>query len=148
ATASGTNTPAGSFSNIWNDYGTLNEMNLPGGGGNSGGGTTGGGNTGGGTTGGGGPVTGGTTTVIGWHWGTNTVLNFDPAKDKLDFGWFQPGNFEVTEVSGSTRIAITNNNQTYTLNGVGLTELGIGNIVALDANTAAKWQTLINGASA
>ena len=145
ATASGTNTPAGSFSNIWNDYGTVNSMDLgstPGGGGGNDGGNGGGGNPGGG-----GPVTGGTTTVISWQWGTNTVLNFDPAKDKLDFGWFQPGNFDVTETSGSTRISIVNNNQTYTLDGVGLNELGIGNIVALDANTAAKWQTLINGAS-
>ena len=157
-TASGLDIPAGSFSSIWNDYGTINEMDLPSGGGNTGGGNNGGGNNGGGNNGGGnggggnpgggGPVTGGTTTVIGWQWGTNTVLNFDPAKDKLDFGWFQPGNFDVTEVSGSTRISIVNNNQTYTLDGVGLNELGIGNIVALDANTAAKWQTLINGASA
>ncbi|MGD9620072.1 MAG: Calx-beta domain-containing protein, partial [Mycolicibacterium sp.] len=128
-TASGLDIPAGSFSNVWNDYGTLNEMDL------------------GGTTGGGGPVTGGTTTVIGWMWGTDTVLNFDPAKDKLDFGWFQPGNFEVTEAAGSTRIAIVDNNQTYTLNGVGLNELSMGNIVALDSNTTAKWQTLISSAS-
>ncbi|MGD9622678.1 MAG: Calx-beta domain-containing protein, partial [Mycolicibacterium sp.] len=134
--ASGLDVPAGSFSDVWNDYGTVNTMNLgstPGGGG--------GGNPGGG------PVTGGTTTVIGWQWGTNAVLDFDPATDKLDFGWFQPANFEVTEAAGSTRIEIVDNNQTYTLAGVGLGEMSMGNIVALDTNTVAKWQALIGGAS-
>ncbi|MGE3659547.1 MAG: Calx-beta domain-containing protein, partial [Mycolicibacterium sp.] len=134
-TASGLNIPAGSFSNVWNDYGTINEMNLGSTPGNGGGG------------GGGGPVTGGTTTVIGWNWGANTVLNFDPAKDKLDFGWMQPGHFDVTEQSGSTKITIVNNGgQAYTLNGVALNQMKIGNIVALDTNTVAKWQTLIANA--
>ena len=135
-TASGLSVPAGSFSNVWNDYGTINVMNV----GDAGGGTGGGGG------GGGTPVEGGTTTAIGWNWGANTVLDFDPAADKLDFGWFQPTNFEVTEQAGSTTIAIVNNNQTYTLNGVALNAMQTANIIALDTNTVAKWQTLINNA--
>ena len=63
------------------------------------------------------PVTGGTTTSIGWHWGTNTALSFNTSKDKLDFGWMQPTNFDISEKSGSTVITIVNNNQTYTLTG-------------------------------
>ncbi|MGB0963913.1 MAG: Calx-beta domain-containing protein, partial [Mycobacterium sp.] len=85
----------------------------------------------------------GTTTVIGWHWGTDTALDFDPAKDKLDFGWFQADNFEVTEQAGSTQVEIVNNSQTYTLNGVGLSQLQTNNIIALDNATRAKWQDLI-----
>nr|MCH9760645.1 cellulase family glycosylhydrolase [Actinomycetes bacterium] len=133
--ASGIDVPAGSFSNVWNDYGTINDMDLDS-------------NPGGGGTGGGGdPVEGGTTTVISWNWGTDTVLDFDPAADKLDFGWFQPANFDVTEQAGSTRIEIVNNNQTYTLDGVGLNDMQIGNIVALDTNTVAKWRTLIDNST-
>ncbi len=126
--ASGLSDPAASFSKTWNDYGTQNVVNL---------------NTGGG---GGTPVTGGTTTVIGWHWGQNAVLNFNPAKDKLDFGWMQPANFTVAEQAGSTVISIVDNNQTYTLNGVTVSQLQMGNIVALDSTTTAKWQGLISTA--
>jgi hypothetical protein len=137
-TSSGLSDPAGSFSRAWNDYGTINTMSLPAGGG---GGTP--------TDGGGGsPVEGGVTTVVGWHWGSNSVLDFDPAKDKLDFVWMQPGNFTVTQTNGSTVIGIVDNNQTYTLNGVALNQLRIGNIVALDSATTAKWQSLISSALA
>ena len=137
-TSSGLSDPAGSFSRAWNDYGTINTMSLPAGGG-------------GGTPvegGGGSPVEGGVTTVVGWHWGSNSVLDFDPAKDKLDFVWMQPGNFTVTQTNGSTVIGIVDNNQTYTLNGVALNQLRIGNIVALDSATTAKWQSLISSALA
>ena len=129
--ASGLSDPAGTFSKTWNDYGTVNTMTFPSGGGGTGGT----------------PVTGGTTTVIGWHWGSNTVLNFDPAKDKLDFVWMQPTSFSVSDASGSTVITIIDNNQTYKLNGVKLSQLQMGNITALDSNTTAKWQTLIGNAS-
>ncbi len=129
---SGINEPANSFSRLFSSYGTQNVVNH--------------GTTGGGTGGGGTPVEGGTTTTIGWQWGTNTVLDFDPAKDKLDFVWMQADQFAVTEESGSTRITIANNNQTYTLQGVALSQLQINNIVAKDAGTVAKWHTIINGA--
>ena len=133
--ASGLSAAAGSFSGIFKDYGTQNVVSY----------TTSGGSTSGGTTS---PVAGGTTTTIAWKWGTNTVLAFDTAKDKLDFGWFQPGNFEISDASGSTTITIAGNSQTYTLSGVTLKQMSIGNIVALDANTLAKWQSAISGAAA
>ena len=129
-THSGMSVPAGSFAKIFNDYGTINALNYA-------------------ATGGGGStpvVTGGTTTPITWSWGSNTVLNFNPATDKLDFGWFQPANFDVTEKSGSTQIAIVGNNQTYTLNNVPLSGMSMGNIIAKDSATVSKWQSLISGA--
>jgi len=125
--ASGLNDAAGSFSKTWNDYGTVNTMTFTGGGGD------------------GTPVTGGTTTTINWQWGTNTVLNFDPAKDRLDFVWMQPANFTVSDATGSTVITIKDNSQTYTLNGVKLNQLQMGNIVALDKDTLATWQGLLSG---
>ena len=124
-THSGMSAPAGSFAKIFNDYGTVNALTY---------GTTGGSST---------PVTGGTTTTVGWLWGTNTTLSFNTATDKLDFGWMQPTNFDISEKSGSTVITIVNNNQTYILNGVPLRTMQTGNIVALDPTTVAKWQAAI-----
>ena len=89
---------------------------------------------------------GGTTTTITWSWGSNTVLDFNTATDKLDFGWFQPTNFDVADNSGSTKITIVGNNQTYTLNNVPLNQMSINNIIALDSNTIAKWQNAIANA--
>ena len=126
--ASGLSSPAGSFGAIFKDYGTLNVVDS------------------GSASGTGTPVQGGTTTVIAWKWGTDTVLAFDTAKDKLDFGWFQPGNFEISETSGSTRITIIGNSQTYTLSGVKLASMSTGNIAALDSSTIAKWQNAITAA--
>ncbi len=130
-THSGMSDSAGSFAKIFNDYGTVNALTYP----------TSGGSTGGSTT----PVTGGTTTVIGWNWGSNTALNFNTAKDKLDFGWMRPTNFDLSESAGSTKISIVGNNQTYTLSGVPLSQMSINNIVALDSGTVAKWQGAIAG---
>ena len=148
-THSGMSAPAGSFARILNDYGTVNTLNYPtggstttGGGTTTGGSSTGGSSTGGSTT----TVTGGTTTTVGWHWGTDTVLSFNTAKDKLDFGWMQPTNFDIAEKAGSTVITIVNNNQTYTLTGVPLSAMQTGNIAALDPATFAKWQAAIAAA--
>ena len=133
-THSGMSAPAGSFAKIFDDYGTVNTLNYGSGGGSGGGSGT--------------PVSGGTTTTITWSWATNTVLNFNTATDKLDFGWFQPANFEVADTSGSTQITIVGNNQTYTLSGVPLSKMSINNIIALDSTTVAKWQNAIAGAGA
>jgi hypothetical protein len=104
--------------------------------------------SGSGSSGGGTVVEGGTTTTVGWNWGAKSVLNFNPAKDKLDFVWMQPGNFEVTSQADSVVITITgSNNQTYTLQGVTLSNLQLGNIVAKDPATLAKWSTLISNAA-
>jgi hypothetical protein len=88
----------------------------------------------------------GTTTPITWAWGTNPVLNFNPATDKLDFNWMQPSQFQVTEKSGSTVISVVDNNHSYTLQGVSISQLTMSNIVAKDAATVAAWQTLIKNA--
>ncbi|MGB7357632.1 MAG: Calx-beta domain-containing protein [Mycobacterium sp.] len=100
------------------------------------------------TTGNGTPPTGetGTTTTISWDYGTSTALDFDPAIDKLDFGWFKAHEFDVTELNGSTRIAIVNNNQSYSLVGVALGELKTSNIIALDESASTKWRNLIYNA--
>jgi hypothetical protein len=131
--ASGLSDPTGAFSNVFNDYGTINVIDYT----NAGGSIGGGGGT---------PVTGGTTTTIGWAWGANPVLSFDPAKDTLDFVWMQATEFEVSDTSGSTVITIVGNNSSYTLGGVTLSQLQIGNIIAKDAGTLAKWSSLIASA--
>lgn len=74
------------------------------------------------------------------------MLAFDPAKDTLDFVWMQASQFDVTDSSGSVVITIVGNNSSYTLQGVSLNQLQIGNIIAKDAGTMAKWQSLIDGA--
>ncbi|PEG40595.1 chitinase [Mycolicibacterium duvalii] len=88
----------------------------------------------------------GTTTKISWQYGSHTVISFDPAVDKLDFGWFRADNFDVSEAAGSTRIAIVGNDQSYTLAGVAVGALQISNIIALDDSARAKWQNLIYAA--
>ncbi|OYW60632.1 MAG: hypothetical protein B7Z30_03865 [Rhizobiales bacterium 12-68-15] len=88
----------------------------------------------------------GVTTVIEWDYGSATAIAFDPAKDKLDFGWFKAPEFSVAEVNGSTVITITGNNQTYTLTGVTLAELELNNIIALDNSARVEWQGLIESA--
>ncbi|MDZ4267955.1 MAG: Calx-beta domain-containing protein [Mycobacterium sp.] len=95
------------------------------------------------------PPTGetGTTTTISWQYGTHTALDFDPAVDALDFGWFKAHEFDVTELNGSTRVAIVNNNQSYTLVGVAIGELATRNIIALDDSARTKWQSLIYNAA-
>ncbi|MCB0924301.1 MAG: hypothetical protein KDB50_07125 [Mycobacterium sp.] len=147
-THSGMSAPAGSFAKIFNDYGTVNVLDYSAAGGGTGTPGTGGGTgtpgTGGGT---GTPVTGGSTTKVTWNWGTNTALSFDPAKDKLDFVWMGPAYFDITEKSGSTVISIRDNNQTYTLTGVALSQLQMGNIVALDSGTVSKWKSAISAAA-
>ncbi|BAF88899.1 type III fibronectin [Azorhizobium caulinodans ORS 571] len=88
------------------------------------------------------------TTTITWSWGTNSVIAFDPASDILDFGWFQAGQFTVSEVNGSVVISIPTNNQTYTLTGVTLSELSLSNILAKDSGAVTEWTTALGGASA
>ena len=99
-------------------------------------------------TGNGAPPSGqaGTTTVIDWHHGVNTVIAFDPSKDTLDFGWFKASEFSVKEVDGSTVISIEGNRQTYVLTGASLAELDHNNIAARDATARAEWQQLIDSA--
>lgn len=80
------------------------------------------------------PVNGGTTTSVGWAWGSHKEITFNPATDKLDFGWnFQSGQLTVTESNGSTVISIPSNDQTYILKGVTLSELSTANFASQDS---------------
>eukprot|EP01031_Cornospumella_fuschlensis_P049123 gene49123-60127_t len=88
----------------------------------------------------------GTTYKIEWDYDSSTVLAFNPAVDKLDFGWFKAYEFDISEVNGSTVISITNNHQTYTLTGVSIGELAINNIIALDTSARPEWQSTIDAA--
>ncbi|WP_246161345.1 hypothetical protein [Segnochrobactrum spirostomi] len=86
----------------------------------------------------------GTTTTITWAWGSNTLVQFNPATDILDFGWFSADNFTVSQVNGSVVISIPSNNQTYTLSGITLAQLSMANIAAKDASASAEWQTTLS----
>lgn len=80
-----------------------------------------------------------------WAWNQRVVVQFDPSSDRIAFGWFGPDNFEVSEVNGSVVIEVSGNQQSYTLQGVSLSQLSMANIDALDGNTLAKWQGLLAG---
>ena len=88
----------------------------------------------------------GETFVIDWKHGVHTTLDFDPAADKLDFGWFKDYEITLTEANGSTIITIEGNRQSYTLAGVALGELSMGNIVARDPALRAEWQAALDAA--
>lgn len=88
----------------------------------------------------------GKTFALDWDYGVATRLDFDPAADKLDFGWFKASEIEITEVAGSTVISIVGNRQSYTLTGVGLGALEMTNIVARDPGLRAEWQAALDAA--
>ena len=84
------------------------------------------------------------TTNIVWNWGTNTDINFNPATDILDFGWFAADQFSISEVNGTVVIAIASNHQTYTLQRTTLSDLHLSNIVAKDASTIGEWTSALS----
>jgi len=86
------------------------------------------------------------TTQITWNWGTNTNINFNPATDVLDFGWFQGGQFTISELNGTVVVAIPSNHQTYTLQHTSLHDLHLSNIVANDASAISAWTTALSSA--
>lgn len=89
------------------------------------------------------------TTTIQWAWGQNQSINFNPATDKLDFGWdFQSGQFTLSESNGSTVISIPSNEQTYTLKGVALSALHASNFSSNDASTMTYVMGVVSGNSA
>ncbi|MFG1289382.1 fibronectin type III domain-containing protein [Xanthobacter versatilis] len=96
------------------------------------------------------PTSGGgeaVTTTLGWNWNTQTVLAFDPTRDKIDFGWLTPQDFSVVELNGSVVILMPGAQQSYTLEGVTLAELSAANITARSAVVLEEWATLLSGAS-
>ncbi len=92
------------------------------------------------------PTSGPTTTQINWAWGANTHLDFNPATDVLDFGWFQADQFTISEVNDTVVIAIPSNNQTYVLDHTTLDEMHLSNIAAKDASTIAEWTSVLGAA--
>ena len=84
---------------------------------------------------------------IDWRWGEHVRLDFDPAADRLDFGWFRADQFSLAEVDGEVVIAIEGNQQSYTLAGVPLGAIGMGAIVARDPSARAEWQAALDGAA-
>lgn len=88
---------------------------------------------------------GGVTTAVAWSWGAQTTVHFDPAKDKLDFGWISANAFAVAEVNGSVMILIPATQQTYTLQGVTLSELSLANITGKDASIFPEWSSALAG---
>jgi len=86
------------------------------------------------------------TISIVWNWGTNSNINFNPATDILDFGWFAADQFTISEVNGTVVIAIPSNHQTYTLQHTTLSELHLSNIVAKDSSAIGAWQNALSSA--
>ncbi len=89
----------------------------------------------------------GTTFSVAWDHGSHVELAFDPAADRLDFGWFKADNFSVSEEAGSVVIRIAGNDQSYTLTSVTLAELGLHQILTLDAGARELWQQALAEAS-
>ncbi len=87
----------------------------------------------------------GKTVTIAWAWGKKIEIDFNPKTDKIDFDWFQPNQFTITESNGSTVINIPVNNQTYTLKGVGLAELTTANLSARDPATREALNKIVAG---
>ena len=86
------------------------------------------------------------TVNIVWNWGTNSSIDFNPATDILDFGWFAADQFTISEVNGTVVIAIPSNHQTYTLQHTTLSDLHLSNIVAKDASAIGAWQSALASA--
>jgi Carbohydrate binding domain len=86
------------------------------------------------------------TISIVWNWGTNSNINFNPATDILDFGWFAADQFTISEVNGTVVITIPSNHQTYTLQHTTLSELHLSNIVAKDSSAIGAWQNALSSA--
>ncbi|WFO12613.1 glycosyl hydrolase family 18 protein [Edwardsiella ictaluri] len=91
------------------------------------------------------PAVSGESTVIqiAYDWGSTTHLQFNPATDRLDFGWMQGGEFSISEENGSVVISIDGNQQSYILDGVSLAEMDMSDISALDSSAISAWSTAI-----
>jgi len=81
--------------------------------------------------------------TINWSWGSEQALNFDPESDKLDFGWIAGDAFTLSEQEGSVVIDIASNEQSYVLQDVGVADLSMQNIQALDVSAAEQWSAFL-----
>jgi chitinase len=89
-----------------------------------------------------------TVTNIQWQWGSNQVIEFNPAADTLNFAWFSANDFTLTERDGSVVISIPSNQQSYTLKGVSFSELRAANIIANDPGVMSAWNAHLASAPA
>lgn len=92
----------------------------------------------------GGGAGGGLTVELDYSRGTNTVLAFDPATDRLDFSHLSAADFSIAEADGSVVIFLRNQQQTYILEGVSLAELSLANIASSDGAVVAQWRAALN----
>ncbi|WP_374442385.1 hypothetical protein [Stella sp.] len=81
----------------------------------------------------------GTTTRIDWSWGSHRVLAFDPAEDRIDFGFSTTAQVAVEDNADGILLTVVGNNQTYLLDGLDFADLRVDNILAADAGMIAAW---------
>ncbi len=112
------------------------------------GGDTGGDDTGGGDTGGTDPGSGQVHAVT-WSWNEHLAIgDFDIAADQLAIGWFAPEHLTLTQVGGSTVLGIPSNQQSVTLTGIALADLGPQNFTFMDPAAAAHVAAILAAADA
>lgn len=78
------------------------------------------------------------THVINWDWGTQKVLQFDPATDKLDFGFMGADAFDLSQTDAGVLITVVGNAQTYLLQGIDATDLNAQHFLASDLSALAE----------
>ncbi|MEQ8349093.1 MAG: hypothetical protein RIB84_01485, partial [Sneathiellaceae bacterium] len=112
------------------------------------GGDTGGDDTEGGDTGGTDPGSGQVHAVT-WSWNEHLAIgDFDIAADQLAIGWFAPEHLTLTQVGGSTVLGIPSNQQSVTLTGIALADLGPQNFTFMDPAAAAHVAAILAAADA
>ena len=84
------------------------------------------------------------THVITWAWGQTIVdSNFNPETDTIFFDWISADAVDITENTQGITISLPANNQSLTLSEIGLSDLKLSNINALDTSTQNKLANLI-----
>ncbi|KLN61788.1 hypothetical protein WH96_05710 [Kiloniella spongiae] len=82
--------------------------------------------------------------VITWNWGQNIlVTNFNPENDRIFIDWIGADAIDVREENGNTVFSVPSNNQSITLQGIGLTDLSSKNFTILDKTAADEILDLI-----
>lgn len=77
------------------------------------------------------------TLVLTWAWGNQAVISsFNPSTDTIFVDWFSPDMIDVAEVNGDVVFSMPGNNQTVTLEGLGLSDLSPANFTIMHADTA------------
>jgi len=83
------------------------------------------------------------TIKVDWKFGAREqISDFDPKKDKIDFGWMQGKQFNVNEVNGSVFVSVVDNNHTIELVGVSIADLNYSNLITSDDSAHKKWEAV------